>query len=230
MVEKLLTPRHAHEKTQNQPGYETTILDWRTPPNRVQEILQNRKVTIYPFARDTVSDQADGSTTQFTASHDLVDSPNIDDEDNVVALVDGSQVTVTSYDASANTVTLDSAPGSSATVTLLYPPSSGNIRLLATTPDEESGVEELLNEHVATFTRNNQVVPTTARQIDNSFILDEKWHLLLKLKADWTLAQWSDPVVQRARVVVERLRKSGLSGKQKQELKRDKQQMLNNTL
>lgn len=235
MVEKLLTVARAHATSQNQAGYETEIVDWRTAPNRVQEILMGRKFTFYPFARDDVSSQADGGTTTFNANHDVVDNPNVDGspsdpQDNAVALVNGSQVSVSSFDPDADTVTLASPPASGDTVILLYPPSAGNIRLLATTPDKESGVEELLNEHVATFTRNNQVVPNTERQIDNSFIQDEKWHLLLKLKADYTIAQWDDPVPQRAQVVVERLRRDSLSGKQKKEMQKDKQRIMNRAL
>lgn len=235
MVEKQLTIGKAHSTSQNQATYETEIVDWRTAPNRVQEILKGRKFTFYPFARDDVSSQADGTATTFNTNYDLVDSPNVDGSgnspgDNAVALVNGSEVSVASMDSSADTITLSSAPASGDTVVLLYPPSAGNVRVLATTPDKESGVEELLNEHVATFTRNNQVVPNTERRIDNSFILDEKWHLIIKLKADYTIAQWSDPTVQRAQVVIERLRRDSLSGKQKKEMKKDKQRIMNRNL
>lgn len=226
MVEKQLTVKTTYDKSQNQPGYESTVLDWRSPPGRVQEVLKNRKFTFYPFAEDDVSSQADGSTTTFNTNHDLVNSPNIDENDNAVAEVNGSTVQVSSFDESNNTVTLSSAPASDAEVKLYYPPSSGNVRVIATTPDLESGTEELLNEHIATFTKNNQVVPNTQRTIDNSFILDEKWHLIVKVNANYQIASWEAPTVQRAKITIERLRKNQLSGKQKKEVEKDKQRLL----
>lgn len=160
---------------------ESNIIEMPVPRGLVWNLRADRRLKVFLYTKDTFT--GTGAQTVFNLTQDLVDSPNLPAivGDTVVYVNAVLQTSGYTVDYAANTITFASAPAAVPIVVYyLFVPALVKVKVVSSTKEREKTIH---TGNIVSFHTNNQYAEQTAVTLGNSWVLDEKYYLVVAIKS-----------------------------------------------